>query len=55
MSANKRLIRSIIKRVAQTHEHVQDERKIDEISKVMQLNKSLLTHVNKNKRLTICL
>ena len=55
MFSDKRLIRSIIERVAHTHEHVQDKRKIDKISRVMQLNKSLLTHVNKNKRLTICL
>ena len=55
MSADRRLIRSIIERIAHTHEHVQDERKIDEISKMMQSNKSLLIHVNENKRLTICL
>ena len=55
MSADKRLIRSIIERVAHIHEHVQSERKIDEISKVMQSNKFLLTHVNENKRLIICL
>ena len=55
MSADKRLIRSIIERVAHIHEHVQDERKIDEISRMMQSNKFLLTHVNENKRLTICL
>ena len=55
MSADKRLTRSIIERVAHIHEHVQNERKIDEISRVMQSNKSLLTHVNENKKLTICL
>ena len=55
MSADKRLTRSIIERIAHIHEHVQDERKIDEISRVIQSNKSLLTHVNENKRLTICL
>ena len=55
MSEDKRLIRSMIERVAHTHEHVQGDRKIDEISRVVQLNKSLLTHVNENKRLTICL
>ena len=55
MYEDKRLTRSIIERVAHTHEHVQDDRKIDEISRVVQSNKSLLTHVNENKRLTICL
>ena len=55
MPADKRLARSIIERVAHIHEHVQGERKIGEISRVVQSNKPLLTHVNENKRLTICL
>ena len=55
MPGDKRLARSVIERVAHTHEHVQGDRKIGEISRVVQPNKPLLTHVNENKRLTICL
>ena len=55
MFLDKRLTRSMIERMTHTHEHVQNDRKIDEITKVIQSNKFLFTHVNKNKRLTICL
>ena len=55
MSSNKRLTRSMIERMTHIHEHVQNDRKIEEISRMLQSNKSLLIHVNENKRLTICL
>ena len=53
MFANKRLIRSIIKRVTHVYKHVQNERKIDEILKMIQLRKFLFIYVYKNKKLTI--
>ena len=45
----------MIERVAHTHEHAQNDRKIDELSRIIQSNRSLLTYVNKNKKLTISL
>ena len=55
MFSDKRLTRSMIKRITHIQEHVQDDRKIDKITKVIQSNKFFFTHVNENKRLTICL